>query len=61
MLRGDSVRAALILMGLAFAVAIPRGLFGPPTVDGVTLLVFVLVIASLAAYYRASVAPRRNR
>ena len=55
------MRAALILMAIAFVVAIAKAIVGAPTIDGVTVLVFVLVIASLAACYRASVAPRRDR
>ncbi|SBN64417.1 hypothetical protein GA0004736_3377 [Curtobacterium sp. 9128] len=55
------MRAALILMGLAMVLAVVKAAVGAPTIDGVTFLVFVLVIASLAAYYRWSVAPRRNR
>lgn len=55
------MRAALILMGLAMVLAVLKGAFGAPTIDGVTFLVFVLLIASLAAYYRWSVAPRKRR
>ena len=55
------MRAALILMAIAFIVTIVKAVVCAPTIDGVTFLVFVLVIASLAAYYRASVAPRRDR
>jgi hypothetical protein len=55
------MRAALILMAIAFALAVVKAAVGAPVIDGVTVLVFVLVVASLAACYRASVAPRRDR
>ncbi|MFJ3029860.1 hypothetical protein ACIPEQ_13535 [Curtobacterium sp. NPDC087080] len=55
------MKTALVLMACAFAVAIPRGLFGPPTIDGATFLVLVLALSSLAAYWRWSVAPRGDR
>lgn len=55
------MRAALILMAIAFAIAIVKAAVGSPAIDGVTFLVFLLVVASLAAYYRWSVAPRRDR
>jgi membrane protein implicated in regulation of membrane protease activity len=55
------MRAALILMAIAFVVAIAKAVVGAPVIDGVTFLVVVLVVASLAAYYRASLAPRRDR
>lgn len=54
------MRAALILMAIAGVLAIGKAVVGAPTIDGVTFLVFVLVVASLAAYYRASAAPRRD-
>lgn len=55
------MRAALLLMVLAFALAIVKAAVGAPTIDGVTFLVFLLVVASLAAYYRWSVARKRDR
>lgn len=55
------MKTALVLIALAFVLAVLKGMFGAPTIDGLTFLVFVLVLASLAAYYRWSTAPRRDR
>jgi Asp/Glu/hydantoin racemase len=48
-------------MALAFVIAVVKAAVGAPVVDGVTFLVFLLLVASLAAYYRWSAAPRRDR
>ena len=54
------MKAALILIFVALILAVVKAVVGAPVIDGLTFLVFLLVLASLGAYYRASSAGRRD-